>query len=123
MGGKQYFEDSSYKWEYGIPKASNVKKYNINSNNDLAVSAKNVNSQTGFNFRTAESFLNNLEKKKNNLVDLSAYKPGSKVFHRKFGEGVINIVEQEGEDLKLDINFDKFGHKRLMARFANLEII
>ena len=54
---------------------------------------------------------------------LSEFKEGQKVFHRKFGEGIINNLEQEGEDLKLDINFDKFGHKRLMARFANLEII
>ena len=42
--------------------------------------------------------------------------------HSYFGEGVINSVEQEGEDLKLDINFEKAGHKRLMAKFANLEI-
>ena len=32
-------------------------------------------------------------------------------------------VEPEGEDLKVDINFDKVGHKRLMAKFAKLEII
>jgi len=119
----QEFENSSYKWEYGEPKASNVKTYNIKNNNELPLGAKNVNNQTGFAFRTAESFLNNLEKKKNNSVDLSAYKPGCKVFHRKFGEGIINIVEEEGADLKLDINFEKFGHKRLMAKFANLEII
>ena len=77
-----------------------------------------------FQYRTAESFLKNLPKigtEKN--VDLSLYKEGIKVYHRKFGEGVINIVEPEGEDLKLDIDFEKVGHKRLMARFANLEII
>ena len=33
------------------------------------------------------------------------------------------MVEPEGEDLKVDINFDKAGHKRLMAKYANLEII
>ena len=32
-------------------------------------------------------------------------------------------VEAEGDDLKVDISFDKFGHKRLMAKFAGLEII
>ena len=37
--------------------------------------------------------------------------------------GSINKVEPEGEDLKVDINFDKVGHKRLMAKFANLEVI
>ena len=56
-------------------------------------------------------------------VDLSQLEAGVRVFHKKFGEGTINIVEPEGEDLKVDINFDKAGHKRLMARFANLEVI
>ena len=56
-------------------------------------------------------------------VDLSLYKAGVKVYHKKFGEGVINSVETEGEDLKVDISFEKVGHKRLMAKFAGLEII
>ena len=78
-----------------------------------------------YEFRTAESFLNSLNKTKtdNNGVDLSKFRAGVTVYHKKFGEGVINSVEQEGEDLKLDINFEKFGHKRLMAKYANLEII
>ena len=48
---------------------------------------------------------------------------GQTVYHKKFGEGIINYVEKEGDDLKVDINFDKVGHKRLMAKFANLQII
>ena len=35
----------------------------------------------------------------------------------------ISIIEPEGEDLKVDINFDKVGHKRLMAKYAGLEVI
>ena len=35
----------------------------------------------------------------------------------------ITKTEKEGDDLKVDIEFDKAGHKRLMARFAGLEII
>ena len=54
---------------------------------------------------------------------MSQFESGVRVFHKKFGEGTINIVEPEGEDLKVDINFDKAGHKRLMAKFANLQII
>ena len=75
-------------------------------------------------FRTAESFLNTLNGNKNKeKVDLAKYEAGVKVFHKKFGEGTINYVEPEGDDLKVDINFDKVGHKRLMAKFANLEVI
>ena len=33
------------------------------------------------------------------------------------------MVEAEGEDLKVDINFEKVGHKRLMAKYAGLEVI
>lgn len=51
------------------------------------------------------------------------YVPGARVYHKKFGEGTINACEQEGEDLKVDITFDKAGHKRLMAKFAGLEIL
>ncbi|MCL2342221.1 MAG: hypothetical protein FWC53_04205 [Firmicutes bacterium] len=44
------------------------------------------------------------------------------VFHKKFGEGIITKVEKEGDDLKVDIDFEKAGHKRLMAKYAGLEI-
>ena len=45
------------------------------------------------------------------------------MYHKKFGEGVITKAEPEGNDLKLDIDFEKSGKKRLMAKFANLEIL
>ncbi len=114
------FKDSSYTWTYGRKENSNIKTYQINEKQP-AMAAKSNN----FAFRTAESFLNNLGKKATSTkeVDLSQFKAGVKVFHKKFGEGIINIVEPEGEDLKVDISFDKAGHKRLMARFANLEIM
>lgn len=108
-------KEAVYDWEYG-----GVKKYQTKVFND-----KFSPSKPAFEFRTAESFLNSLGKSKNNdsQVDLSRFRAGVTVYHKKFGEGVINSVEQEGEDLKLDINFKKVGHKRLMAKYANLEII
>ena len=56
-------------------------------------------------------------------VDLSKYKVGQAVYHKKFGEGIIMKIEQEGDDLKVEINFQKFGIKRLMAKYAGLEIL
>jgi len=115
------FKDSSYTWSYGSKNNGNIKSYKTNEQEPI-IAAK---SNSGFAFRTAESFLNNLGKKTSSTktVDLSKYETGVRVFHKKFGEGTINLVEPEGDDLKVDINFDKVGHKRLMARFANLEII
>ena len=126
----QMFKDSNYSWTYGSRDNKNnngnsaIKTYKINEK-EPAMATSNKNS--GFAFRTAESFLNSLGKKStmntNKQVDLSKYEAGVRVFHKKFGEGTINMVEPEGEDLKVDINFDKAGHKRLMAKYANLEII
>ena len=128
------FADSPYSWTYGSKNSRNIKTYKIDTQKEPAVASsissvgntKKQSSSNGFMFRTAESFLNNLNnigKKSTPKVDLSKYEAGIRVYHKKFGEGTINSVEPEGEDLKVDINFDKAGHKRLMAKFANLEII
>ena len=130
---KSSFGDSGYSWSYGSRNNGNIKSYKIQEP-QYATAASNIfgsknnnekaNGNSGYGFRTAESFLNNLNKKNQSKgVDLSQYQAGTKVYHKKFGEGIINYVEPEGDDLKVDINFDKFGHKRLMAKFANLEII
>jgi DNA helicase-2/ATP-dependent DNA helicase PcrA len=74
-----------------------------------------------FSFRTAESFLSKVVA--NEDVDLSAFRVGIKVAHKKFGEGIIVNVEPEDDDLKVEIEFEKAGMKRLMAKFAHLEII
>mgnify|MGYP004531646227 FL=1 len=78
--------------------------------------------KNNFAFRTAESFLSNIAASKGTDVDLSQYKMGQTIYHKKFGEGVITEIATEGDDLKLDISFEKVGHKRLMAKYANLEI-
>ena len=141
------FNDSQYKWEYGT--SSKVKSYKLNDTNETRgyvaatsvignginyKSGKNLendfdynklqNTKKGFQFKSAESFLNSLNAKKENTeFDISKYKEGQRIYHKKFGEGTINKIEEEGEDYKLDISFDKAGHKRLMAKFANLEVI
>ena len=127
---QETFEDSNYGWAYGTNYSGKVKTYKFNetdSNYSVAGSistpkAQNVDNNSGFAFRTAESFLNSINKPKQE-VDISKYQAGMRVYHKKFGEGTINSIEQEGEDAKVDINFDKAGHKRLMAKYAGLEII
>ena len=128
LGEKQesnnVFGDSKYSWTYGSKDNGNIKTYKIDKHEPSVAAASSNSNNNGFMFRTAESFLNNLTKKATGTnVDLSKYKAGVKIYHKKFGEGIINNVEPEGDDLKVDINFDKVGHKRLMAKFANLEII
>ena len=117
------FEDSKYSWEYGNSNnAGKVKTYTMDTYKIPATAAKNVTSTNGFSFRTAESFLSSISTPKQ-TVDISEYKEGQRVYHKKFGEGTINKLEAEGDDYKVDISFDKAGNKRLMAKFAGLQII
>ena len=83
------------------------------------------NEKPAYQFRTAESFLNSIKQNNStgNEVDISKYAVGQRVYHKKFGEGIITKLEEEGNDIKVDLEFDKVGHKRLMAKFAGLEII
>lgn len=77
--------------------------------------------KAAFNFVTAESFLKKVSG--DDTVDLMSFKEGIEVFHKKFGKGVITKTEPEDDDLKVDIAFEKVGNKRLMAKFAGLEIL
>ncbi len=113
------FVDNTYKWEYGTSQKLKTFKIDSNINKEPIIAAKN--SQNGFQFKTAENFLKSLNKKEN--IDLSKYEEGQRIYHKRFGEGTINKIEEEGDDYKLDISFDKVGNKRLMAKFANLEIL
>ena len=120
---RNIFADSKYSWSYGSGNNGSVKSYKVEGKS-IGVAA--TNGKTGIFQRTAESFLNSIgmkNKSSGNDVDLSKYAEGVKVFHKKFGEGVISNVEPENDDLKVDIEFNKFGHKRLMAKFARLEVI
>ena len=120
------YDDTDVNWQYGTGRdlssdySSDYLRESINTYKSIEKNSSKVASTT-FKFRSAESFLNSLNKPEE--VDLSVYKAGIKVYHKKFGEGVINYVEAEGEDLKVDINFEKSGHKRLMARYAGLKVI
>lgn len=108
------YEDYQYEWKYG---GSAVTSY---KSNEVA----SVKPKTQYAFKTAESFLNNLNKKVSaDSLDISIYRAGQRVYHKKFGEGKINYVETEGDDAKVDITFDKIGHKRLMAKYAGLEVL
>jgi DNA helicase-2/ATP-dependent DNA helicase PcrA len=46
---------------------------------------------------------------------------GSRVRHGKYGEGTVILREGDGEDAKLTVHFAKFGVKKLIEKFAQLE--
>lgn len=49
------------------------------------------------------------------------FKPGDSVSHRVFGDGVVSRATPMGNDMLLEIAFQKVGTKKLMAKMANLK--
>jgi DNA helicase-2/ATP-dependent DNA helicase PcrA len=49
------------------------------------------------------------------------YRPGQRVQHAKFGEGVVIESRPDGSDEEVTIAFKRSGIKRVLASFANLE--
>ena len=92
-----------------------------------------VNSKVFTNYRKPsihpKSFNNNVYSQDNFNDDFSQeqnypfIKPGQKVNHMKFGHGVILSYTGEKEDLKLHINFERYGKKWLVLSYAQLEFI
>ena len=48
---------------------------------------------------------------------------GQRVSHTKFGEGVILNLEGDGDNMRIQVNFEKAGSKWLVASYANLQPI
>ncbi len=75
---------------------------------------------------SVDSFLSNMKSSSSVVMADNVkvtYSIGDTVKHKKFGVGVIMNIEPEGDDNKLEINFETAGFKRLMANYTPLEII
>ena len=118
---KPNYSDLEYELKYASRRSNDLFSSAVKSYTNMDYAQKTASA--GFAFRSADSFLSSINNKSNSDVDLTKYRAGVTVYHKKFGEGVITEVEAEEDDLKVDIEFSKVGHKRLMAKFANLEVI
>lgn len=49
------------------------------------------------------------------------FRPGQKVKHPKYGEGTVYRREGDGEEAKITVQFPRFGLKKLVEKYAQLE--
>jgi DNA helicase-2/ATP-dependent DNA helicase PcrA len=49
------------------------------------------------------------------------FRPGQRVRHPKYGEGTVYQREGEGEEAKITVQFPRFGLKKLVEKYAQLE--
>jgi DNA helicase-2/ATP-dependent DNA helicase PcrA len=59
----------------------------------------------------------------NDQTNVEGLSEGIKVKHSRFGTGIIVTIEGNGNDLKAEIDFGTAGVKKLLLRFAKLQII
>ncbi|MCA1563553.1 MAG: DUF3553 domain-containing protein [Acidobacteria bacterium] len=52
----------------------------------------------------------------------AALRPGVRVRHPQFGVGTVLAVEEHNDDLKITVRFADIGQKKLLARYAKLEL-
>ena len=50
-------------------------------------------------------------------------KPGMRVHHEQFGEGIILSRQRMGDEIKLVVTFSRVGKKSLIERFAKLKAL
>jgi DNA helicase-2/ATP-dependent DNA helicase PcrA len=50
-------------------------------------------------------------------------KLGQRVRHAKFGDGVVLNLEGQGDNARVQVNFERQGTKWLMMGYANLEVV
>lgn len=87
------------------------------------IEAKSSKSKFGL---SVDSFLKNIGGgaiKPSSGASKTTYTVGMKIKHKKFGIGIIKNIEPEGEDIKLEIQFETSGFKRLMANYTPLEVL
>ena len=54
-------------------------------------------------------------------IDIFSIKSGDSIRHKKFGDGMIIGKEKMGNDVLLEVVFEKVGTKKIMAKVAPIE--
>ncbi len=77
----------------------------------------------GYSSTYAKTMLKDNKPKEQKGVDYAGFKSGVKVKHAKFGEGTVIAVKGSGENVIVDVAFNKIGIKSLSAKFAPMELL
>lgn len=108
--------------DYGYYRESFNKRERDYGNEMLSYSATE-NNNSGYSSSYARTLLNNDKPKEVNKGAYGNYKTGTMVRHAKFGEGVVISVNENGENTSVDVAFKGIGIKKLVLKYAPLEIV
>ena len=118
----QYVNHIKPKEDYNYKPLVNTSIFGLPSEIKLKakINEKTISSPTPSQLKKLRKIDNNTSLKSNHdIIDL---KEGMNVEHARFGKGVIQSIEGNGNDSKAIIFFKGFGTKNLLLRFAKLKI-
>jgi DNA helicase-2/ATP-dependent DNA helicase PcrA len=106
------YEDEDQRPQYGQARQKPLNGYQGKTYNSIGNIAEFFASR-GKKFTLAE--------KNPEPSGVSGFRPGQRVRHPKYGEGMVYQREGDGENVKLTVQFNKFGLKKLVEKYAQLE--
>jgi DNA helicase-2/ATP-dependent DNA helicase PcrA len=107
------YEDEDQRPQYGAPKPKKTASYSGTWYNSIDNIAEFFASR-GKKFTLPKAVQEETGGK-------SGFRPGQRVRHPKYGEGMVYQREGDGENAKLTVQFNKFGLKKLVEKYAQLE--
>ena len=107
------YEDEDQRPQYGQPKTKPQSSYRGTSYNSIG------NIADFFASRGKKFTLPKMEPSE--ATGRGGFRPGQRVRHPKYGEGMVYLREGDGENAKITVQFTKFGLKKLVEKYAQLE--
>lgn len=93
----------------------------------LTSSFRNVLRNKGTNLKRVDEHLTKgnrmLQSEQTAPQYLTSLKPGVRIEHDRFGIGIVEKVEGNGENTKATVNFTNIGTKQLLLKFARFRIV
>jgi DNA helicase II / ATP-dependent DNA helicase PcrA len=107
------YEDEDQRPQYGQPKSKPRSSYSGTSYNSIGNIAEFFASR-GKKFTLPKT-------EATEAPGRTGFRPGQRVRHPKYGEGMVYQREGDGENAKITVQFPKFGLKKLVEKYAQLE--
>jgi DNA helicase II / ATP-dependent DNA helicase PcrA len=107
------YEDEDQRPQYGQPRSKPRSSYSGTSYNSIG------NIADFFASRGKKFTLPKTEPTE--APGRTGFRPGQRVRHPKYGEGMVYQREGDGENAKITVQFPKFGLKKLVEKYAQLE--
>lgn len=103
-------------------KITNKENKNQNENNFLEHTPTKIHTPRKLTKITTKLSTDNQQSTQAQTIDCQ-YKEGQKVHHEKFGRGIVVSIESNTGDTRVEVNFEKEGIKKLLIKFAKLQIV